>query len=359
MDRALQLAARGIGRTSPNPPVGAVVVRGGRVVGEGWHRRAGEPHAEALALAAAGSRARGATLYVTLEPCDHTGRTPPCTDGILGAGIARCVVATRDPNPIVLGRGLRRLRRAGVRVELGLREPVARALLGGYWLTHTRRRPRVTWKVASTLDGRIADRSGHSRWVTGALSRRRVHQMRAVADAVVVGRGTAAADDPQLTARAVGTRRQPLRVVCDTRLALPGRLRLFGRALAKGTVVACGRHANAARARALEARGVRVWRLPVRHGHVAPAALARRLAEEGCHEVLIESGAGLGTAWLRAGLVDRVALFVAPRVLGAEGLEWCGPLGRRRLARAVPGRLAGIERVGEDALLVMEVGDTD
>ena len=358
MRQALRLAVKGRGWTSPNPVVGAVVVRAGRVVGSGWHRRAGTDHAEVVALARAGARARGGTLYCTLEPCAHHGRTPPCVDAIIEAGIRRCVVAVRDPHRIVDGRGLRRLREAGVRVDVGLLEQEAREALGGFWLVHTRQRPRTTWKLAVTLDGKVADRSRRSKWITGPDARRLVHRLRAEADAVMIGSGTARADDPRLTARlgrAAGRVCRPLRVVCDTRLRLPAGLRLFGPALAKGTVVACGRSAPAARARALERRGVRVWRLPLAAGRVSPHALARRLAREGCHEVLLESGPTLGTAWLRSGLVDRIAVFTAPRVLGAEGLDWCGPLGRGSLARALRGRITVCREVGVDSFVMVRL----
>ncbi|OGF05483.1 MAG: riboflavin biosynthesis protein RibD [Candidatus Eisenbacteria bacterium RBG_16_71_46] len=355
MRRALRLAERGRGRTHPNPMVGAVVARAGRVVGEGWHRAIGLDHAEVEALARAGARARGATMYVTLEPCAHTGRTPPCVEALERAGIARCVVALRDPHRIVNGRGIRSLRRAGIRVDVGVGADEARDLLGGYWLAHTRRRPRVTWKVAATLDGRIADRAGRSRWITGPEARAHGHRLRATADAVLIGSGTARADDPRLTARAVGAARQPLRVVCDSALELPLTLRLFGAALARGTVVACGPSAPLRRRRALEARGVTVWPLPLRAGRVSPAALARRLAREGRYEVLLEGGATLGTAWLRAGLVDRVALFTAPRLLGADGLAWCGALGVGSLRRARAGRIVQQRRLGADGFLLVDL----
>lgn len=355
MRRALELAGRGGVRTRPNPNVGAVVVRHGRVVGEGWHRALGREHAEVVAIARAGGRARGATLYVTLEPCAHVGRTAPCTDAIVRSGIRRCVVAVRDPHAIVDGRGLRRLRAAGVRIETGLLAAEARARLGGYWHVHTARRPRVTWKVAMTLDGRVADAGGRSRWITGAAARREGHRLRALADAVVVGAGTARADDPRLTVRLPGARRQPLRVVVDSRLELPLGLRLFGPALARGTVVACAAGASPARAATLERRGVRVWRMRAR-GRVRPLALLERLAGEGVQETLLECGPALGTPWLRAGVVDRIAAFVAPRLLGAEGLGWLGPLARRRLDRALAGSFTASRRLGGDAFLMFEVG---
>jgi diaminohydroxyphosphoribosylaminopyrimidine deaminase/5-amino-6-(5-phosphoribosylamino)uracil reductase len=354
MRRALALAERGRGRVSPNPIVGAVVVRNGRVVGEGWHRALGLPHAELVALTRAGPRARGATLYVTLEPCAHQGRTPPCTDAVIQSGIRRCVVATRDPHRIVDGRGLRRLRAAGIRVEVGLLARPARAALGGYWLAHTRGRPRVTLKLAASLDGRIAPRGGFARrgrgrWLTGPAARQRAHRLRALSDAVVIGSGTARADDPRLTARAVGAARQPLRVVCDTRLGLPTSLRLLRPPLAQGTVVACGGRAPAHREGTLMRRGVRVWRLPGGNGGVAPRALLQRLMREGCHEVLLEGGAELAGSWLRSGLVDRIALFTAPRVLGPGALAWGDCIG--------PGatlRLVEHGRIGADAYTLFE-----
>lgn len=356
MRRALHLAERGRERTAPNPMVGAVVVRDGRVVGEGWHHALGQPHAEVMALDRAGARAKGATLYCTLEPCAHFGRTPPCADAVIAAGVKRCVVAIRDPNPVVDGRGLRKLRAAGVRLELGLLDDEARAQLRGYLLVHTEHRPRVTWKVAATLDGRIADGKGRSRWITGVAARKLGHGLRAASDAVLIGAGTARADDPRLTVRlAPRARRQPLRVVCDSQLTLPTSLRLYGRSLSGGTVVACNVDAPARRVVALEARGVRVWRLPKLQGRVSPRALARRLAREGVLEVLLEGGAMLGASWLRASLVDRIALFTAPRILG-EGLSWCAPFGAA-LADAARGRVVSVQRVATDTLTWVELGD--
>jgi len=360
MRRALELAERGRGRTAPNPVVGAVIVRGGRVVGEGWHRALGEHHAEVEALARAGTAARGATLYVTLEPCAHWGRTPPCVDAILAAGLSRCVVALRDPDPRVDGRGLRRLRAAGVKVELGLLAAEAGEQLAAYRRAQVTGRPRVTWKVASSLDGRIADARGRSKWITGESARADVHRLRSASDAIVVGAGTARADDPQLTARAAGTARaralatQPLRVVVDSRLSLPKSLRLFSAPLAHGTVVACTTAAPAARERALAARGVTVWRLPATRLRVSLPALAERLTREGRHEVLLEGGGTLGAAFVRAGLVQRIVLYTAPFVLGG-GLPWCDGLSLP-LDGAARGRVVSATLVGEDARLVVELG---
>lgn len=353
MRRALRLAERGRGRVNPNPVVGAVVVRAGRVVGEGWHRALGEAHAEVRALAKSGRLARGATMYVTLEPCAHVGRTPPCVDALIAAGIRRCVVGLRDPHRIVDGRGLRRLRAAGILVEVGVLGEEVRRQLAGYLLTHTHGRPRVTLKLAASLDGRIAPpggfaRHGAGRWLTGGAARRAAHRLRAGSDAVVIGAGTARADDPRLTARAVGAARQPLRVVCDTRLGLPRTLRLLGRG--RGTVVACGgRTAPLRRQRELERRGVTVWRLPATARGVSPRALLGRLAREGCHDVLLEGGARLAGSWLAAGVVDRIALFTAPRVLGEGGLAWPGTPGR-----GWRGRVVAHARAGGDLYTLLE-----
>jgi len=300
---------------------------------------------------------------VTLEPCVHWGRTPPCVDALLAAGIARCVVAQRDPDPRVNGRGLRRLRAAAVHVELGLLAEQAGDQLAAYRRAQATGRPRVTWKVASSLDGRIADARGRSKWITGPEARADGHRLRAASDAIVVGAGTARADDPRLTARSGvdgagaeggAAAAQPLRVIVDSRLSLPPRLRLFSPALARGTVVACTAAAPAARERALASRGVTVWRLPATRLRVSLPALAERLAREGRHDVLLEGGATLGAAFVRAGLVQRIVLYTAPLVLGG-GLLWCDGLGLA-LEAAARGRVVSATLVGGDARLVVDLG---
>jgi diaminohydroxyphosphoribosylaminopyrimidine deaminase/5-amino-6-(5-phosphoribosylamino)uracil reductase len=350
MARALELAERGLGRTFPNPPVGAVFVRGGRVLGEGYHHRAGAPHAEIEALKAAGGRVRGATLYVTLEPCSHYGRTPPCADALLDLGLARVVVAMLDPNPRVRGRGLRRLREARIPVEVGSGEAEARRLTEGYRCRVLRGRPLVTLKLALTLDGRIASASGDARWITGPAARGLVHAMRDVSDAVLVGAGTVRADDPRLTCRLPGGR-DPIRVVvAGARVSLPLRARVL-RQGGGPTWVAVPAAAAPRRVAALRQRGVEVVVVPGRGPRVELQALMRLLGARGLTSLLVEGGSALAAAALRARIVDRVVFFLAPVILGGDGLAAVGALGLRRVTQAL--RITGLAVgwVGSDLVL--------
>lgn len=346
MRLALEEAGRGAGRTSPNPAVGAVLVKGGRVIARGHHARAGAPHAEIVALRAAGARARGADLYTTLEPCDHHGRTPPCSLAIVEAGVRRVFAGSHDPNPLVNGRGVARLRAAGVPVVTGLLAAECDAL-NAAWLTFiTRGRPHVTLKLAATLDGRLATRAGDSRWVSGPEARAWVHRLRDRVDAVLVGRGTALADDPRLTARLPGGGgRDPLRVVLDTGLTLPARLRLFRQRSAARTVVA---HASPRR----RDLGPRVDLLRCRRGRggVDLADLLGKLAARGVTHLLVEGGGAVAGAFLAAGLVDRVALVLAPKVLG-QGVGWGPPLAPARMGDALRLVDLEVERLGDDLLV--------
>jgi diaminohydroxyphosphoribosylaminopyrimidine deaminase/5-amino-6-(5-phosphoribosylamino)uracil reductase len=356
MDRALRQAQRGVGLTSPNPVVGAVLVNDDRVVGEGAHLRAGGPHAEAVALQAAGAAARGATCYVTLEPCAHVGRTPPCADALVRAGVARVVAAVGDPYREVDGRGLARLREAGVAVTLGVREREARALNRAFFCAVTEGRPHVTLKAAMTLDGKIAAADGTSRWITGDAARLESHRLRFAADAVLVGIGTVLLDDPQLTVRHPELApKEPLRVVADSRLRIPRDARVLGAGDPARTVIACVAPAPAGPAAALRARGVRVLELPGDDGRVDLRALLAALRTLDVIAVLAEGGGELGGALVDAGLVDRVAFFVAPRLLG--GREAPGPLGGR--GRALKDAIALMEmttrRLGDDLVVEADV----
>jgi diaminohydroxyphosphoribosylaminopyrimidine deaminase / 5-amino-6-(5-phosphoribosylamino)uracil reductase len=350
MARALALAERGLGRTFPNPPVGAVLVRGGRVVGEGFHRRAGGPHAEVEALRAAGARARGATLYVTLEPCTHFGRTPPCVEALLPLRLRRVVVAIVDPNPRVRGRGIARLRRSGVPVTIGEGADDARRLIAGYAMRMLRGRPRVTLKLAATLDGRIASVTGDARWITGPAARRLAHALRDVSDAVLVGAATVRADDPRLTCRLPGGR-DPLRIVlAGRRLDLPARAHV----LAHGgppTWIVAPRGASARRVAALRRRGVEVILLRAHRGRAPFAAVVRALGARGITSLLIEGGGTVATAAIRARVVDRLVLFLAPSLLGGDAVPLVGPLDVRRVRDAVRIERLAIARVGTDIVL--------
>ncbi len=358
MRAALALARRGLGSTWPNPSVGCVIVSDGRVVGRGWTQPGGRPHAETEALARAGEAARGATAYVTLEPCSHWGRTPPCCDALIAAGVSRVVVAAGDPDPRVDGRGLRRLREAGVSVEQGLLEAEAREVIAGFVRRITLGLPLVTLKLATSLDGRIATATGESRWITGSAARRAAHGLRANHDAVLVGSGTVLADDPDLTCRIPGMARVPVaRVAADTRLRTPLNSRLVATARAAPTWIATRTgQAPAALAPFLEA-GVEV--LPVR----ATAegldlhALLGALAQRGVTRVLAEGGAGLAAGLLRAGLVDRVAWFHAPGVMGGDGLPAVQPLPLKSLSAMPRFRRVASRAVGGDWLTEFERED--
>jgi diaminohydroxyphosphoribosylaminopyrimidine deaminase/5-amino-6-(5-phosphoribosylamino)uracil reductase len=349
MRRALALAARGLGRTWPNPPVGAVLVRGGRVIGEGFHTCAGAPHAEIEALRAARGRAGGAELFVTLEPCSHHGRTPPCADALLGLGLSRVVVAVPDPNPRVRGRGIRTLRAHGIPVTVGVEATAAGELLAGFRSSMLRGRPLVTLKLAVTLDGRIAARGGDARWITGPAARREAHALRGVSDAILVGAGTVRADDPRLTCRIAGGH-DPLRIVLASRtLDLPRRAQvLVDRA---PTLVVAPAGAAAARVESLRRSGVEVLLLPGARGRVPFGTLVRALGECGLTTLLVEGGATVAAEALQAGVVDRVVLFVAHTLLGGDAIPAIGALGIDRVAEAV--RLSGtrVRQVGQDLVV--------
>lgn len=352
MDRALRLARRGAGRVSPNPMVGAVIVKYGKVIAEGWHRACGTDHAEVDALKRAGTAAEGADVYVNLEPCCHHGRTPPCAQALIDARVGRVVVAMIDPNPLVSGQGVRMLRDAGIEVVSGVRERQACALNAAFarWIVHGL--PRVTLKMAATLDGHTADRDGGSRWISSPVSRRAVHRERAVSDVVLVGEGTLRSDDPLLLPVGVRMGRPPLRVVVAASGRLPEDARLFT-SLDQGPVaVALPVDDDALQAARLAARGVELLRLPSGVGGIDLAALLAALGRRGVTSVLCEGGPGLGAALLREGLVDRVELFLAPRLLGDPGARpLIGDLGRIRLDEMLDLRVTRVGRCGPDIRL--------
>jgi len=351
MARALELAERGRGRVEPNPMVGAVVVRDGVVVGEGFHAGFGGPHAEPVAIGAAGEACRGATLYVTLEPCTHFGKTPPCVPAVLAAGLARVVAAMIDPDPRTQGRGIELLRAAGVEVEVGLLATEARRLNAPFVKLTARGLPFVTAKWAMSLDGKIATRTGQSRWISSAPSRERVHAMRGQVDAILVGIGTALADDPLLTARPPGPR-TAVRVVADSEARIPLGSRLVSSAREVPVIVAATDEAPAGRREGLARAGVEVLVLPEEGGHVSLPALMAELGRRRMSNVLLEGGGELVAAALASQIVDKLLVFVAPRILGGrEAPTPVGGLGIADLAQALQAREWTLQRVGDDALI--------
>jgi diaminohydroxyphosphoribosylaminopyrimidine deaminase/5-amino-6-(5-phosphoribosylamino)uracil reductase len=360
MGHALQLAERGLYSTPPNPAVGCVVVDGdGHVVGEGWHVRAGEPHAEVLALRTAGNRARAGTAYVTLEPCNHHGRTPPCVDALLAAGVSCVVAAMEDPNPLTSGAGARRLRDAGIEVRVGLLEPSARELTRGFASRMTRGRPWVTLKLGASVDGRTALADGASQWITGPAARADVQKLRARASAIVTGVGTVLADDPALTVRDPQLElhgRAPLRVVLDARATLSADARVVTDGHAT-LVLTSDEGASISRERfATQSRdAVMVEAAPVdRRGRIDVVAALAMLAARECNEVLVEAGPRVAGSFLAAGVVDEVVLYVAPSVLGDTARPlFVLPEPLRSLDERRRFAFHDVRRVGEDMRLTL------
>jgi len=366
MARAMRLARRGLFTTDPNPRVGCVLVHTGEVVGEGYHRRAGEPHAERKALAAAGGRARGATAYVTLEPCCHRGKTPPCTEGLLAAGVRRLVAAMVDPNPLVAGRGLETLKAAGVDVRVGVLEAEARALNPGFIKRMGRGRPYVRCKLAASLDGRTAMASGESKWITSEPARRDVQRLRARSSAVLIGIGTLLTDDPALDLRLGAEElpgmqpgeqvRQPLRVLVDSCLRTPADARILG--LPGTTLIACLEDRASSDVMRLEAAGARVHVCAGRGGRVDLASLLRYLARREINEVLVEAGPTLAGAFLEAGLVDELVLYLAPYLMGDAARGLFRLPGLERMWDRIELTIRDLRMVGPDLRITAVPGET-
>ena len=353
MRRALDLAARAKGRTSPNPMVGALVVKGGDLLGEGLHAYAGSDHAEVVALDEAGPAAQGATLYVSLEPCCHHGRTPPCVERIVQAGIRRVVAACEDPNPAVCGKGLAALRAAGIPVEVGcLAEEAAR--LNEAFFKHVRTgRPLITLKVAASLDGKIATRTGDSRWITGESARRHVHQLRNEVDAVLVGIGTILRDDPLLTTRlGIADQRDPIRVIVDNLARLPLRAKVVNRASTAPTILAVSQTAPRGKIEALEREGIQVLVVENSPRRVSLERLVEVLGKRGILSVMIEGGAEINASALREGIVDKVCIFLAPMLIGGKTAPTAvGGEGIEEIGQALRLRESRVERYDDDILV--------
>ena len=351
MRQALALASRGLYTTTPNPRVGCVIVKDATVVGTGWHEKAGHPHAEVLALKAAGERARGSTLYVNLEPCSHHGRTPPCVDAIVPAGIKRVVAAMQDPNPKVAGAGFAKLRAAGIEVEHGLMEDEARELNIGFVARMTRGRPWVRMKIAASLDGRTALANGKSQWITGEAARADGHRWRARACAILTGHGTVRDDDPQLNVRGVDTPRQPLKIVVDSRFETP----LSARLLKDGKTLVAGAVNEEARIAALRKAGADAALIPNDRGKVELFKLMEELARRELNEIHVEGGHKLNGSLLQAGVVDELLVYLAPSVIGDSGQGMFGLPELTELSQTRALEIREVERIGEDLRILARI----
>ncbi len=350
MRMALSLALKGAGRTSPNPMVGAVLVRGRRIIATGYHRRAGSDHGEIIALKRAGDRARGATLYLNLEPCDHQGRTPPCTLSLIRAGVKKVVVGMVDPNPLVSGRGIRRLRQAGIQLRVGLLQEECRKLNEAFSKYITRRVPFVILKLAASLDGKIATSTGDSRWITGPEARRYVHELRNQVDAVLVGVGTVIADNPRFTCRIPGGR-DPWRIVLDGRLRIPLTARvLHGREPGK-TIVVAGPRVPIKKVRAIERLRAEVLRFPLRDGVIPFVSVLSELGKRGIVSAMVEGGAITAARALREQVVDKICFFYAPKIIGGDGIGMIASLGVTKMSHSRQIKNIEVQKLGKDLLV--------
>ncbi len=352
MRQALGLAARALGRTSPNPVVGAVIYRGDRLIGQGYHKGPGLVHAEVEAIRAAGDDLSDAVLYVTLEPCNHFGRTPPCSEAVIASGLKKVVVGMRDPNPHVAGGGIRRLEEAGVLVTVGILEAECRELNEPFVTATEQGRPMVILKSAVTMDGKTASSTGDSKWITGEESRRFVHQLRSRYDAVMVGSGTALRDNPRLTCRLDRGGKDPVRIIVDSHLGISPEANVFHGGSTAPTLIATLASAPGGRARMLEGVGARIIRLPEDNGRVAIEPLLRALAADDIQSVLLEGGSTLNGSFLRAGMVDKLYLFYAPKLMGGSGSRgMVDELGAETVDRCLRLGPMNVRRFGADLMV--------
>jgi diaminohydroxyphosphoribosylaminopyrimidine deaminase/5-amino-6-(5-phosphoribosylamino)uracil reductase len=358
MRRAIFLAEKGGAYVSPNPRVGAVIVKNGLIVGEGAHGRYGGPHAEIAALRKAGPKARGATLYVTLEPCSHFGKTPPCTEALVRAGIRRVEAAMKDPFPLVAGRGFARLRKAGIQVGSGLLEKNARRINENFLFSVRNKRPKVILKAAVSLDGKITTVAGRSKWITGVIARQKAHAMRAAADAILVGCRTALKDNPALTVRLPGFKRKdgwPLRVVLDSELRTNPRMKIF-KGIQK-TVVFTSRKASLAREKGFQTKGIQVFRVPLIRKMLSLKAVLRALHFLNVRTLFVEGGGRVHSSFLEQKLADEVVLFISPKILGGNAPTWVGGAGVKNPNHAIGLKNVRWEKVGEDYLLTGKINE--
>jgi len=356
MQLALELASKAVGRTTPNPPVGAVVVRNGEIVGQGFHPAAGQPHAEIYALEESAERAQGATLYVTLEPCNHQGRTGPCTEAIIAAGIERVVVGATDPNPEVSGTGIKRLAEAGIKITSGTLVDECRRLIAPFAKHITLGLPFVTLKMAMTLDGQTATSSGDSQWISNETSRQHVHLMRDQSDAIMVGIGTILADDPLLTTRLTEGGKDPIRIIVDSKLQIPESARVFDSASTAKVLVVTTEYADPAKLKKLQDSGVEVIVTPANEGRVDLLAMIQELGSRDIQSILLEGGATLAAEALRCQIVDRAAIFVAPKMLGGnDGRTLFSGPGCKQLKNAIRIKDMQVHHFDDDILIEGEI----
>lgn len=350
MREALILAGKGVGRTSPNPTVGAVIVKNGRIIASGFHKKAGWPHAEIEAFKNARESVKGATLYVTLEPCCHYGKTPPCTDAVTRLGVKRVVAGMLDPNRLVAGKGLGILRRAGIEAVSGVLKDECAALNRWYIKYITKKTPYVTLKLAMSLDGRIASVTGESKWITGIEARSLVHKMRSESDAVMTGVNTVLKDDPALTVRLVKGK-NPARVVVDSFLRTPLDAKVFDNAASAGLIIFTTDEAPDGKIKKARVKGAEVVIVPKAKGGVYLKRVLRELGTRAVGSLLVEGGGSLGASLLKAGLVDRVCFFLAPIVLGSDAFAGIGPLGIKKMAKALAVKDMTMRNIGKDILI--------
>lgn len=347
---AIRLAKNGIGKTSPNPAVGAVIVKNSKIVGKGYHKKAGLPHAEINALKQAGKKAKGAEMYVTLEPCSHFGRTPPCADAVIKAGAKKIFIGMKDPNPIVAGKGIQRLEKAGIAVETGILEEECRKINETYVKYITAKTPFVTLKLAATLDGKIAAFTGDSKWISSDASRTYAHRMRAQADAVMVGIETILKDDPELTVR-LAKGKNPARIILDSKLRMPLKAKVFD--AEKGNVIIAtikNRGQKEQKIKMLNAKGAEVLLLPSRGSKVDLRALMQELGKREITSLLVEGGSTLAASCIKKGIVDKAVFFYAPKLLGKEGLPMIGELGIKKVKDAIHLSKLQCRKIGSDIL---------
>jgi len=350
MKRVLRLAEKGRGRTSPNPMVGAVLVKNGKVVGEGYHVKAGTDHAEIIALRRAGEKAKGSTLYLNLEPCVHYGKTPPCAPAVIEAKVKRVVIGMKDPNPLVGGRGFGSLKKAGLNVEVGTLEKECRRLNEAFCKFIVKKEPFVILKAAATLDGKIATKEGDSKWISGETSRHFVHRLRDQVDGVVVGIGTVLKDDPQLTAR-IKKGRDPYRIILDSRLRIPEGAQVIGTSSSK-TMIATTELAARDKIERLEKKGVQILILNSKQGRVDLKNCLSKLGEMGMMSLLVEGGSQVNGSFLDEGLIDKILFFLSPKLIGdREALGIFGGSGKATLQEAIPLNELRVRRIGEDILI--------